>query len=267
MSKWLTQMAAPLLGVGFALSGLLALGQQARAVLRDRQEYRVPFRAMDCSAPDGMTRDEFLGEVQYVASWPDDVQLLDNDLPERLQKAFALHPWVEQVRRVKIDADRHIHLDLAFRAPVLAVPTRSQGDDVGSVTVYRRLDTNGVLLPQSPADSGFKPSLAGQLLIPGGRAGALWDDARVQTAVRTAVYLRPYQEQLGVEKYDFAGADLILYSRQGRIVWGRAPGAELPDEASAAVKLQRLLEASTPNPDVRDIRALPYSDTQLVKSK
>jgi hypothetical protein len=267
MSKWLMQMVAPLLGVGFAFSGLLALGQQARAVLRDQEGYRVAFHAIDCPVPDGLTRDEFLGEVQYVASWPDDVPLLDDNLPGRLQKAFAMHPWVEQVRRVEVAADRHIHLDLVFRAPVLSVPTRSKGDDVASVTMYRGVDASGVLLPQSATDSGFKPSLASQLPFPGGRAGAVWDDVRVQTAVRTAVYLRPYQEQLGVEKYDFAGEDVIVFSRRGRVVWGRAPGAERSDEASAAVKLQRLLEASTPNPDGRDIRALPESDSRLVKSK
>ena len=71
MPKGLVQIVAPLLGVAFALSGVFALGQQSRAYLRDQDRYRLAFRDIECPAPDGMKREEFLGEVQYVAAWPD----------------------------------------------------------------------------------------------------------------------------------------------------------------------------------------------------
>jgi hypothetical protein len=52
-------------------------------------------------------------------------------------------------------------------------------------------------------------------------------------------------------------------------VWGRAPGDERADEASADVKLQRLLEpqSATPDDHDRDVRPLPETETRVVKSK
>jgi hypothetical protein len=263
MSKHFVHVIAPLLAVAFVLSGVVALGQQARDYLRGQARYRVAFHDIDCPAPDGLTHGEFLGEVQYVASWPDDVALLEDHLAARLEKAFAAHPWVEEVRRVEVMPDRHVRVELAFRTPILAVPTRAQGGAV----VYRAADAYGVLLPRSTADASFQPRLAGDLPRPPGRAGTVWDDARVQTAVRTAVYLRPYREKLGIDRFEFAGDDLVVLSRQGRVVWGRAPGDERANEASAAVKLQRLLEPQPAAPADRDVRPLPETDTRLVKSK
>jgi len=266
MSRWLVHVVAPLLGATFALSGVFALGQQARDYLRGQDRYRIAFHDIDCPLPEGMTRADFLGEVQYVAAWPDAVPLLDDRLAARLEKAFAAHPWVEEVRRVEVTADRHIHVDLAFRTPVLAVPTRGKGE--GAI-IYRGVDAKGVLLPRSAADGSLKPQLAGDLPAPSGRAGTVWDDRRVQTAVRTAVYLRPYRDQLGIDRFEFAGDDLVVLSRQGRVVWGRAPGDERADEASADVKLERLLEPppATPDDRDRDVRPLPETDTRVVKSK
>jgi hypothetical protein len=261
MSKWPVLVVAPLLGVSFVLSGVLALGQQARHHLRGQERYRIAFRAIDCPAPDGLTRDEFLGEVQSVASWPDDVGLLDDRVAARLGQAFAAHPWVEEVRRVEVASDRHVRVDLLFRTPVLSVPTRSRTD--GSL-VHRGVDGQGVLLPRSAADAARKPVLVGEIPTPTVRAGMVWDDAHVQTAVRTAVFLRPHAEQLGLECFEFTGEELVIQARQGRVVWGRPPGDERPDEAPAEVKLQRLLDTGAPRPDVR---SLPEIDTRVVKSK
>jgi hypothetical protein len=267
MSKWLTQVAAPLLGVAFALSGVLALGQQARAYLREQDRYRVAFRDIDCPAPSGMTREEFLGEVQYVAAWPDDVRLLDERLPPRLEKAFAAHPWVEEVRRVEITSDRHIRMDLLFRVPALTVPTQRKGDNA---VEYRSVDRHGVLLPRSATDLSLRPCLVADVSAPSNRAGTVWVEARVQTAVRTAVFLKPYHEQLGDEQYKFAGEDLVVLARHGRVVWGHAPGDERTDEASADTKLRRWLDAPPTNAELRerDIRSLlPDADTRIAKSK
>jgi hypothetical protein len=115
MSKWLVQFAAPLLGVTFALTGVLALGQQARAFVREQERYRIAFRDIDCAAPDGTTRKDFLAEVQYLGGWPDDVSLLEERLPLRLEKVFAAHPSVESVRRVEVGSDRTVHVELIFR--------------------------------------------------------------------------------------------------------------------------------------------------------
>ena len=268
MSKEFVQFVAPLFGVFVALSGVVAVGQQSRNYLHRQDHYRVAFRDIDCAMPEGLTRDEFLGEVQYVASWPDDVGLLEDHLATRLQLAFAAHPWVETVRRVEVTPDRRVRVDLTFRTPFLGVPTRYK-DGGSDRVVNRSVDANGVLLPQSPADGSLKPALLSEVPSPANRAGKRWDDARVQTAVRTAVFLRPYHEQLGIERYEFNGEDLVVQARQGRVVWGRAPGDERPEEASADVKLQRLLEPAAPEPErrERDVRSLTATDTRVVQSK
>jgi hypothetical protein len=262
-------VVAPFLGVALVLSGVLVLGQHSRNYLRNQDRYRIAFRDIDCAAPDGLTREEFLGEVQYLASWPDDVRLLEDNLAARLGKAFALHPWVEEVRRVEVTADRHVRVEVAFRMPILTVPTRAKGEGPDGVVRFRSVDAQGVLLPRSTTDGFLTPSFVAEVPYPSNRAGVVWDDARVQTAVRTAAYLRPYHEQLGVESYGFAGEDLVVQLRAGRVVWGRAPGQERPEEASAEVKLRRLLEPETAKPDRRDrdVRSLSETDTRLVKSK
>jgi hypothetical protein len=269
MSKMLAQVVAPFVVVALALGSVFALGHLSRNHLREHDRYRIAFRDIDCSAPDGMTREEFLDEVQYLASWPDDLRLLEDGLAARLGSAFASHPWVEEVRRVEITSNKHVRVELAIRTPVLTVPTRDKGEGPQSAVRYRRIDAHGVLLPRSDADTAPKPPLLAEVVCPSNRAGMAWDDARVQTAVRTAAYLRPYADQLGIELYEFAGDDLIVQSRTGRAVWGRAPGKERADEASAEVKLQRLLSADATKPvrHERDLRSLAETDTRLVKSK
>jgi hypothetical protein len=269
MSKWLVQVVAPFLGVAAAFGGVFALGQHSRHYLRDQDRYRIAFHDIDCAAPNDLTREEFLGEVQYLASWPDDVRLLEDNLAPKLAKAFAAHPWVEEVRHVEVTVDRHVRVELAFRTPILTVPTRGKGAGPDGVVRFRSVDAQGVLLPRSNTDGSLTPSFVAEVPYPSNRAGTVWDDARVQTAARTAGYLRPYHVQLGIERYEFAGDDLVVQLRAGRVVWGRAPGQERPDEASAEVKLQRLLEPETARPDRgdRDVRSLPETDTRLVKSK
>jgi hypothetical protein len=269
MSKWLVQVVAPFLGVAFALCGVLMLGQHSRTYLRNQDRYRIAFHDIDCAAPDDLTREELLSEVQYLASWPDDVRLLEDNLAARLAKAFASHPWVEEVRRVEVTADRHVCVDLAFRTPILTVPTQGKGEGPDSVVRFRSVDAYGVLLPRSKTDGSLTPTFVPEVAYPSNRAGTLWDDAHVLSAARTAGYLRPYHEQLGIEHYQFAGDDLVVQLRAGRVVWGRAPGQERAGEASAEAKLQRLLAPETAKPDRRDrdMRMLPESDTRLVKSK
>jgi hypothetical protein len=268
MTKTLVQLVGPLAGVVFALWGVLASGEHCRNRLREHERYRIAFADIDCATPQGLTRVEFLDEVQYLASWPDNVRLLEDAVAARLAKAFALHPWVEEVRRVEVTSGRRVRVELTFRTPVLMVPTRAKGDGPAGEIDYRSVDSHGVLLPRSDADAAPGPRLLAELPCPRCRAGIVWDDQRVQTAARTASYLRPFAEQVGIENYDFAGGDLVLHSRTGRVVWGRAPGEERSDEALAEVKLRRLLDGDVvPEHRERDLRSPPDAHTRLVKSK
>src|SRR6516165_782839 len=99
MPRALLSALLPCALAGLVLFGVLRLGQAAHDSLRGAERYRISFAAIDCEPPHGLTRDDFLGEVQYLAGWPDRFLALDDDLPARLRDAFARHPWVADVER------------------------------------------------------------------------------------------------------------------------------------------------------------------------
>src|SRR5208283_1840488 len=102
MRKRLLQALVPLAGVGLLLLGLVIVGRTARDWLRHEDRYAFSFSDIDGPAPPGMERPAFLGEVQYLSRFPDRFSLFDEDLPARLQEAFARHPWVQTVEEVRV---------------------------------------------------------------------------------------------------------------------------------------------------------------------
>src|SRR5437763_12960917 len=77
--------------------GLSWAGRLARERLADRGHYTVTLAAIDCPAPPGVARADFLAEVQYLGGLPDQLSTLDPAVALRVASAFALHPWVERV--------------------------------------------------------------------------------------------------------------------------------------------------------------------------
>src|SRR4051794_27765082 len=81
--RWLTQLILPLVAGGTLVAGVLVLGRHARRDLAARGHYQVAFADIDCPAPPGLSRGEFLGQVQYLADLPDQLDSLDPGLGER----------------------------------------------------------------------------------------------------------------------------------------------------------------------------------------
>jgi hypothetical protein len=169
-SRWLLKTVVLVLVVGTFLAGLIFLGHWGLEQMRGQKRYLVPFAEIDCAAPPGLTRGEFLDEVQYLARLPDQVGLLDDELPRRLGEAFAQHPWVEKVEAVALKPPRHIHIRLSFRRPVLAVRTAD---------ALIAVDGQGVRLPKNAQAEGL-PVYDGDALPPRGPAGTKWGDAKVE---------------------------------------------------------------------------------------
>jgi hypothetical protein len=176
LGKWLLVWCAPVLGVGLVLAGIFALGQAARDHLRGLDRYTISFADIDCEPPPGEKREDFLGEVQYLADLPDRLRLLDEQLPARLAQAFARHPWVERVERVEVVPPRQIRVRLLYRTPVLAVSVGGQ---------LRAVDAQGILLPATAVTRGL-PRFSGKAPPPAGPAGTRWGDAAVEAAARAA---------------------------------------------------------------------------------
>ncbi|HEX5272439.1 MAG TPA: hypothetical protein VFW33_18205, partial [Gemmataceae bacterium] len=97
-----SQLLVPVVGAGLVVLGLIAVGRAARDQLREHRNYTLSVCDIDCPAPPGMTRPEFLTEVRYVGRLPDRLRALDDDTAARLAAAFAQHPWVESVEEVRV---------------------------------------------------------------------------------------------------------------------------------------------------------------------
>src|SRR5881296_2481938 len=62
---------------------------RTRGQVRDWKRYSIAFTDIDCPPPPGEERVEFLTEVRYLAEMPATLRILDENLAERLAKAFA----------------------------------------------------------------------------------------------------------------------------------------------------------------------------------
>jgi hypothetical protein len=251
MRKRIFQALVPLAAAGLLLLGVVALGKAARGWLRDEDRFTAAFADIDCPSPPGTGRADFLAEVQYLARFPDRLPVLDDELPRRLAEGFGRHPWVERVEEVKASPPDRVRVRLLFRTPVLAVP-RADG--------VRVVDGRGTLLPSSAPSEGL-PVLRGKVAPPQGGAGTAWGDDAVEAAAAVARLLHPHQDRLMLDAYEKRDEGLVLRSREARVLWGSAPGAEAADEAPADEKLRRLLEhcarhggLDEPEPTTHDVR-------------
>jgi hypothetical protein len=101
--------------IALVLVGFLSLARLSRQQIRDWDRYTVLFGDIDCVPPEGQERREFLGEVQYLAGFPEHLRLLDERLPARLAEGFAKHPRVKRVISAEILPNRKIRIGLVYR--------------------------------------------------------------------------------------------------------------------------------------------------------
>jgi hypothetical protein len=116
--RWPRRLAQVVLGLAAAaliVGGVLAVGNVARDRLGPHDRYLLPFADIECPAPPGRDRAEFLAEVQYIGPFPDRVNVLDPTLPDRLRAAFARHPRVERVGRITVVPPKRVEVELTFR--------------------------------------------------------------------------------------------------------------------------------------------------------
>lgn len=239
MRKWIPTSLAILIVSVLMFSGLYALKKGTREHLRDTERVRVAFADIECAAPQGQARTDFLAEVQYLAGLPESMSLVEDGVLPRLSEGFAKHPWVKKVERVQIVALRGIRVDLMFRTPVLRV-TRN----VAPKPIHYLVDAEGVLLSAQPVGYDDLPGFEDAALpAPATPAGSRWSDRTLDRIVRLADFLRPHQGALHVKAFRAEKDEILFETAQGsRVHWGRAIGAESKGEPSADRKLAQLLE-------------------------
>jgi hypothetical protein len=244
LRKWLFHLMLPLAIAAALVAGVVVLGRWARDDLRRSGEHTIAFTEIECDPPEGMTRAEFLEEVQYLANLPDRVNLLEQDANALMVAGLSLHPLVAQVKRLEVLPGRRVRAVLVYRMPVLVV-----------ARLGRVVDRNAVLLPQSAQKQGL-PVLAMRVSPPLGGPGQTWDDDTVKAAAAVAGLLLPHLPTLKLTgcTIEMDRGDLVLRTPQVRIVWGRGPGQERPDEARAEQKVQRLLQRPALEGQEHDLR-------------
>src|SRR5262245_60875772 len=121
--RWLLQSLMTLCLGGGLLAAIILLGRWGLESLRGKVRYAVTIADVECQAPPGLSRAEFLEEVRYLAQMPERIDLLEAGLANQLTRAFAQHPWVDKVESLEVEPSRKIQARLSFRRPVLAVRT------------------------------------------------------------------------------------------------------------------------------------------------
>jgi hypothetical protein len=240
---WLVQFVLPLVvGVGL-IGGVLWLSDRARDDLRRQGKHVASFTDIECDPPPGLTRVEFLEEAQYLAGLPDRLDLLDTRTPDRVRDALQGHPWVAEVRQVRIRGDK-IQAEVEHRKPALWVEWSPRS--------ARAVDAGGVLLPVSATKEGLS-ILTGPVSRPVVRAGEAWGDPAVEIAAKLVGWLRerPGVVELADCRIEVRGDELTLMVGKRRIIWGRAPGNEKPPEPDAAKKAVRLRAQREGDVDLR----------------
>lgn len=181
------------------------------------------------------------------ASLDGGLPLDDPELPQRLERAFAMHPWVREVVAVTLRHPAAAAVEVRCREPVamVAVP--------GGLFA---VDAEGVVLPSedftAEAASAY-PRVGGIRSSPVGVAGSRWGDAAVHEAAAVAAAVGPECRDLGLRDLRpaaaAAGRAWEFVDASGRVIrFGSAPGEEGPGEPAAAAKVNRLRALAT-DPD------------------
>ncbi len=281
LPAWLKRLAAYLWGPGrpLAVAALMIAGLSAGTAAvwtvyvyphyRDSGLYSVTQDKVVITPPKPeWIRADIRAEVFRNASLDAPPSNLEDDLTDRIRRAFLQHPWVANVVRVKRRAPAGVEIELVYRRPVCMV------DQPGGLLP---VDVEGVLLPSddfSIIEKNSYPRLSGVDTAPRSLAGQPWGDERVAGGAEIAAALADVWRQLKLERIvasPRAASAVVeptyqLLTRGGtRIAWGLAPSSKGSEEIPAAEKVARLLQYvadrgsldGRDGPQELDVRALP----------
>jgi hypothetical protein len=245
LRAWLVQLVLPLSAGAALLAVVLLLGGVVRERLRQHGGKVIAFTEIECDPPEGLTREEFLQQVQYLANLPDEINLLDAETSTRIVDALLAHPLVAKVQRVEPLPAGRLRVQLVYRVAVLLV-----ANPAGVV------DRDGVLLPSSTQRKDL-PVLRARVAYPMAGPGHPWGDETVKAAAAVAGLLHPHLQALRLQGCIIVvdKGDLVIRTASTKILWGRPPGRERPEEARAERKLQRLLERPELDGQEHDLRS------------
>jgi hypothetical protein len=229
--------------------GAYAVWQQIRGQVAASDDYRLTPQEIEITPPPPWVRGDVKAEALRSAGIDGPLSILDDDLVQKIQTAFSLHPWVANVVRVSKQHPAHVDVELTYRRPVAMVEVHENGSD-GLYPV----DIDGVLLPSndfSPLEARSYPRLAGVESSPLGAVGSRWGDPVVAGGARIAAALSAHWAEWKLWSIRWlkpatgsdasAPADFDLITGAGQAIhWGAAPANEPPGEPTADQKIAQI---------------------------
>lgn len=214
-----------------------------------REEFLLSPREIMISAPPAWIQSDVLIDAVQKADLPDQLDLRDRELTNKVASAISAHPWVRSVNKVVKQYPAKVLVEVEYRRPVAMVEV----EFVDEGAVRRGLipvDVEGTVLP--PGDfsriqaNDRYPRIQIDLKRPMVEAGMKWDNPRVAEAALIAAELLPHWSDLKLNRIILKGDSGQHYelelTDQTRIIWGSPPGKELPQETIAQHKVQVMLQ-------------------------
>ena len=237
-------ICAVLFVIGVA-GGSLAWKKWGHLVAED-EHYRLTAENVDVTPQPAWIHSDVKAEVIRDGSLHE-LSLLDTQATVTIARAFKMHPWVANVERVRKHFGPKVQVQVQYREPVAVVLVPGG---------WLPIDAHGVLLPPdnfSKAQARAFPWISADRAAPAGPVGTPWGEQRVLGAARIAAALGQHWTELGLSwiiapdssaNSSLSVASYELATRDGmRVLWGRAPGHETPNEPLAAEKIERLLRS------------------------
>lgn len=216
-----------------------------------RRFENVAMENIEVTPPPPHIRSDIVDRV-YEDTAMNGLSLMDPAAASKVAHAFSMHPWVRRVSSVRKLAGGKLDVRVQYRTPV-AMARVYRAEYLDDERHFLPIDDEGVLLPSDDFPRSEIPNFL-HIEIPGAdsnsRPGSAFGDPRVEAAAQLAAFLAPHRENQAIERISTIPEDrfrsgrvrLVIYDRLEReIVWGSPPCEELPGEATASVKLQRLL--------------------------
>lgn len=219
--------------------------------------------------PHQYMRTDLVDEV-YQAAKLAELSPLDRHATAKLASAFASHPWVKQVHRIRKLPGGKFDIDLDYRQPVavfhltggqrwlkeIEAHLAKQGypTETGLDNLYFPLDGEGVMLPTDQMtleDTRQLIHIEVKNEFPTGNEGTPFGNRRVESAALLARLLSApaVASKVRVAKITVSGdprtnqvpqLELVM-SDNTHLVWGSPPGMEQPRERDARAKLTDLI--------------------------
>ncbi|QDU76218.1 hypothetical protein Pan97_32630 [Bremerella volcania] len=214
-----------------------------------REEFLLSPREILISTPPAWIQSDVLADAVEKADLPDQLDLRDRELTNKVASAISAHAWVRSVQKVVKQYPAKVLVEVEYRRPVAMVEV----EFVDEGAVRRGLipvDIEGTVLP--PGDfsriqaNDRYPRIQIDLKRPMVEAGMKWDNPRVAEAALIAAELLPHWSDLKLNriilKEDSGQHYELELTDQTRIIWGSPPGKELPQETIAKHKVQVMLQ-------------------------